>query len=145
MTEQGYGRERPEYRSAPGQEGPPGQPGMHPGPAAAAGRPAASQEALSAKGFAASLFDFGFNSFVTPRVVKVVYALIMVLIGLSALGFAAFAFRISPVFGIISLCILCPLYFFAYLALWRIALEIFVIIFRIADDLRTIRARGDFR
>jgi len=93
----------------------------------------------------AALFDFGFNTFVTPKVVKVIYVLIMILTGLGALGFAVTAFRISPVFGLISLFILCPLFFFVELALWRIILELFIVIFRIADDLRVIRVRGDHR
>lgn len=105
----------------------------------------AQPDLTSPKGFVASLFDFGFNSFVTPKVVKVLYVLIMIMIGLSALVFLLFAFRVNALFGILSLVILCPLYFFVYLALWRIVLEIFVVVFRIADDLRYIRSRGDLR
>jgi hypothetical protein len=99
----------------------------------------------SAKGFVGSLFDFGFNSFVTPKVVKVVYVLIMAGLALAELGYLIFAFKASTVFGIISLVILCPLSFFVYLALWRILLELFIVIFRIADDIRSIRERGDLR
>ena len=99
----------------------------------------------SAKGFVGSLFDFGFTSFVTPKVVKVVYVLIMAGLALVELGYLIFAFKASPVFGIISLVILCPLSFFVYLALWRILLELFIVVFRIADDIRSIRERGDFR
>jgi Domain of unknown function (DUF4282) len=101
------------------------------------------QESATAKSFMASLFDFGFNSFVTPKVVKVIYVLMMILIGLGALLFAISAFRLNPVFGVISLFILCPLFFLVELALWRIVLELFIVIFRIADDLRLIRVRGD--
>jgi hypothetical protein len=92
----------------------------------------------------ASLFDFGFNSFVTPKVVKVVYALIMIVLALAGLGFAGAAFSVNAALGIFVLLILAPLIFFVYLALWRIALELFVVIFRIADDLRVIRDRGGF-
>ena len=99
----------------------------------------------SAKGFVGSLFDFGFNSFVTPKVVKVVYVLIMAGLALAELGYLIFAFKTSMVFGIISLVILCPLTFFVYLALWRILLELFIVVFRIADDIRSIRERGDLR
>jgi hypothetical protein len=116
--------------------------------AKAAGFPRAQQQpqvSASAQGFMAALFDFGFNTFVTPKAVKVIYVLIMILTGLGALGFAVTAFRISPAFGIISLLILCPLFFFVELALWRIILELFIVIFRIADDLRLIRVRGDHR
>ena len=112
--------------------------------AKAAGFPRPQQQGTStAKGFMASLFDFGFNSFVTPKVVKVIYVLMMILLGLGALLFAITAFRASPVFGVISLFILCPLFFLVELALWRIVLELFIVIFRIADDLRIIRVRGD--
>lgn len=135
MSNQGYGQERPDYGAAPGQGA--GYPGQ------AAGAPLPAQS--SARGFIASLFDFGFNSFVTPKVVKVVYVLITIVLGLVALVGVVFSFRISPIFGIIDLLILAPLGFFIYLALWRIALEIFIIIFRIADDLRTIRDRGIMR
>ena len=110
---------------------------------AATTRSAASH--ASAKGFVSSLFDFGFNSFVTPKVVKVVYVLIMAGLALAELGYLIFAFKTSMVFGIISLVILCPLSFFVYLALWRILLELFIVVFRIADDIRSIRERGDFR
>ena len=81
----------------------------------------------------------------TPKVVKVVYVLIMAGLALAELGYLIFAFKTSTVFGIISLVILCPLSFFVYLALWRILLELFIVIFRIADDIRSIRERGDFR
>lgn len=101
------------------------------------------QEPSSAQSFLASLFDFSFNSFVTPKVVKVIYVLVMILTGLGTIGFAVTAFRLSTVFGIISLFILCPLFFLVEVALWRIVLELFIVIFRIADDLRLIRVRGD--
>lgn len=110
--------------------------------AAASSRPQ-QQDQVDARGVVASLFDFGFDSFVTPKVVKVIYVLIMILIGLGALGFALTAFRVNAAFGIISLLILCPLFFFVNLALWRMVLELFIVIFRIADDIRHIRVRGD--
>jgi len=101
--------------------------------------------AKGAKGFVGSLFDFGFTSFVTPKVVKVVYVLIMAGLALAEVGYLLFAFKESTIFGIISLLILCPLSFFVYLALWRILLELFIVIFRISDDLRSIRERGESR
>lgn len=99
----------------------------------------------TARGFVGSLFDFGFNSFVTPKVVKVVYVLIMAGLALAEVGYLLFAFKESTIFGIISLLVLCPLSFFVYLALWRILLELFIVIFRISDDLRSIRERGESR
>jgi hypothetical protein len=170
LTEQGYGKSRPEdetraaqvplgqppYGAAQGQgEAYPGQGQAYPGQGeaypgqgqaypgqGAPGYPVPTQAASSAKGFVSSLFDFGFNSFVTPKVVKVVYVLVMIVLGLAGLAFAFSAFEYSAVAGIFVLLIVAPLFFFIYLALWRIALEIFVVIFRIADDLRAIRERG---
>ena len=122
----------------------PGQGAAYPSPGMP-GSTAATQEASSAKGFVSSLFDFGFNSFVTPKVVKAVYVLIMGVLGLAGLVSAVVAFRLNLIFGLLVLVIIAPLFFFVYLALWRIALEIFVVVFRIADDLRAIRDRGGLR
>jgi Domain of unknown function (DUF4282) len=174
MSNQGYGRNPAEYGPAAGQEAGYGQE-AYPGQGAAyAGQDGAYGQAgyanqgagystqgmgyaeqgatthspashASAKGFVGSLFDFGFTSFVTPKVVKVVYVLIMAGLALVEIGYLIFAFKTSPAFGIISLVILCPLSFFVYLALWRILLELFIVVFRIADDIRSIRERGDLR
>ncbi len=95
------------------------------------------------KGFLASLFDFGFTSFVTPKIVKVLYVLVTIVLGVAALGFLIFCFRLSAALGIVALVILCPLYFFISLAIWRIVMELFIVLFRIADDLQSIRTRGD--
>ncbi|HVB45268.1 MAG TPA: DUF4282 domain-containing protein [Streptosporangiaceae bacterium] len=144
MTDQGYGQGQPDYGQAQGQgqgqgAGYPGQGAAYPGPGAGYGAP---MQDASAKGFVSSLFDFGFNSFVTPKVVKVVYVLITALLGLGVIAFIISAFASSVLFGIITLFILAPLFFFVYLALWRIGLEIFIVIFRMADDIRAIRNSG---
>jgi hypothetical protein len=97
------------------------------------------------KGFVASLFDFGFTSFVTPKVVKVLYPLIMILAALGALVWVVIAFKVNAVFGIFALFILTPLYFLIVTAFYRIALELFIVIFRIADDIQALRRRGDMR
>jgi hypothetical protein len=174
MSNQGYGRNPADYGPLPGQEAGYGQEAYPDQGAAYAGQDGGYGQAgyatqgagystqgtayaeqgatthspashASAKGFVGSLFDFGFTSFVTPKVVKVVYVLIMAGLALVEAGYLIFAFRTSPAFGIISLVILCPLSFFVYLALWRILLELFIVVFRIADDIRSIRERGDFR
>lgn len=101
-----------------------------------------SQATASSKGFIGSLFDFGFNSFVTPTVVKVLYVLIMIVLGLTGLGFAVGAFALNKVLGIFVLIVVAPLMFLIFLALYRIMLEFFIVIFRIAEDLRAIRDRS---
>jgi Domain of unknown function (DUF4282) len=99
----------------------------------------------SPRGFLASLFDFGFNSFVTPKVVKAVYVLAMILIALWLLAFAVTAFLVNKVLGIAVLFILCPILFIVELALCRLFLELVMVIFRIADDVRSLRVRRDPR
>jgi len=114
----------------------------------AAGYPQQSAQrpqAPDSKGFVASLFDFGFTSFVTPKVVKVLYPLIMILAALGALVWVIIAFKVNAVFGVFALFILTPLYFLIVTAFYRIALELFIVIFRIADDIQALRQRGDMR
>lgn len=146
MTDQGSGRGKPDdaTRAAYGSSG---QPQYSPGAGqGATGYPPPPPPQLSdTKGFIASLFDFGFTSFVTTKVVKVLYVLIMALLALGTLGFVISAFAVKPILGIFVLVIVGPILFFVYLAVWRIFLEILIIIFRIAEDLRAIRERGGFR
>jgi len=82
---------------------------------------------------------------VTPKVIRVLYPLIVIVAALSALGFIATAFAASTVFGIVTLFVLAPLFFLVVVAIYRILLEFFMVIFRISDDIRTIRERGDLR
>lgn len=145
MTDQGFGQGQPDDATR-AADGPPGQPQYGPGVGqGATGYPPPSQQLSDTKGFVASLFDFGFTSFVTTKVVKVLYVLVMVLLALGALGFVISAFAVKPILGIFVLLIAAPIVFFVYLAVWRIFLEILIIIFRIAEDLRAIRERGGFR
>ena len=162
MTDQGFPQERPNYGAqgqgetnigpVPGYSGQgagyPGQAAGYPGQGAAypgnGGTGWGPQQGIGdAKGFVASLFDFGFSSFVTPKIIKVVYILVMIGLALGSLGVIAEGFLIGPLYGIIFLIIVAPLYFFVGLALWRIFLEVFMVIFRAADDLRAIRNRGN--
>jgi Domain of unknown function (DUF4282) len=131
--------------------GPAGQPaGPPPGPGgqASSGRPAFATQQFPAgepKGFLGALFDFSFTSFVTPKVVKVLYILIVVVVGLSAVGFALSVLATNVGLGLIVLLVVAPLYFLVVTALYRITLEFFMVIFRMAQDIRAIRERGDLR
>ncbi|HEY2131288.1 MAG TPA: DUF4282 domain-containing protein [Streptosporangiaceae bacterium] len=137
---------QPTYGTSPGGQ-PAGQPGG-PGGQPSAGRPSFATQQLPVaepKGFLGALFDFSFTSFVTPKVVKVLYVLIVVVVGLSALGFALSVLATSVGLGLIVLLIGAPLYFLVVTALYRITLEFFMVVFRMAQDIRAIRERGDFR
>jgi|HubBroStandDraft_1064217.scaffolds.fasta_scaffold13335_2 hypothetical protein len=171
MTDPGYAQGRPDYGAAPTQgyqgqtpgypgQGPayPGQGPAYPGQGQGAGYadqgaayaqgtgfpPAPPQQQFSAgsKGFVASLFDVQFDSFVTPKIIRVLYVIWIVLISIGTLGLAISGFATSTLVGILVLVIICPLYFFFSLALSRVVLEIFMVVFRMADDIRALRERG---
>ncbi len=102
------------------------------------GRP----QAADARGFLGALFDFSFTSFVTTKIIKVLYVLILVLVSLSALVFTISAFRLSAGFGLLVLVIGDPLFIIVVMAFWRLVLEAFVVVFRMAEDIRALRERG---
>ena len=102
-------------------------------------------EAADLRGFVGALFDFGFTSFVTPKVIRVLYLLIAVATVVSALVFTIIAFRASVPFGILTLVLGDPLFILIVLAMYRVLLEFFVVAFRAAEDIRAMRERGDLR
>jgi hypothetical protein len=103
----------------------------------------APREAADTRGFLGALFDFGFTSFVTPKVIKVLYMLIVIGTVVSALVFTIIAFKASTVFGFLTLVFGDPLFILIVLAIYRIILEFFVVTFRVAEDIRALRERGD--
>jgi hypothetical protein len=128
-------------QAGPGQAGP-GHGGPPPGGAQSMGRPMMAAQA-DAKGFLSALFDFSFTSFVTTRIIKALYVLILVLAVLTALFYTVIAFRVSATFGLLTLVIGDPLFIVIVMAFWRLILEAAVVVFRISEDLRAIRERGD--
>ena len=101
--------------------------------------------AADARGFLGALFDFGFTSFVTPSVIKVLYMLIVIGTVASALVFTIIVFKASVLFGFLMLVFGDPLFVLIVLAIYRIILEFFVVTFRVAEDIRALRERGDVR
>jgi Domain of unknown function (DUF4282) len=99
--------------------------------------------AADAKGFLGALFDFGFTSFVTPKVIKALYVLIMIGTVVSALVFTIIMFRVSTPFGILTLVVADPLFILIVMAIYRVILEFFVVVFRVAEDIRALRERGE--
>jgi hypothetical protein len=106
---------------------------------------AGSRAATHSKGFVASLFDFGFTSYVTPKVVKGLYALsvawtifvaiFMLLVGIHLGGANAgtiiFVLIGIAVFGLLSLGSI------------RVFLEFFMALHRINENIQVLRDRGD--
>ncbi len=102
----------------------------------------AATQGADASGFLGAQFDFSFTSFVTTRIIKVLYILIMILTVLAALVYTFLAFSASPLFGILTLVIGDPLFIVIVMAFWRLVLESFVVRFRIAEDVRALRERA---
>jgi hypothetical protein len=103
----------------------------------------APQQVAESKGFFGSLFDFSFTSFVTTKIIKVLYVLILVLAVVSALVYTIIAFKVSAGFGFLTLVIGDPLFLIIVMAFWRLVLEAFIVVFRISEDIRVLRERGD--
>ena len=101
-----------------------------------------SSQAADARGFLGALFDFSFTSFVTTRIIKVLYVLILVMTCITALVYTFLAFQGGALFGLLTLVIGDPLFIIIVMALWRLVLESFVVRFRIAEDVRALRERG---
>jgi hypothetical protein len=51
-------------------------------------------------------------------------------------------FRVNAVLGLLTLIIGDPLFIIIVMAFWRLVLESFVVVFRIAEDVRALRERG---
>lgn len=141
---QGYSAGGPGYEAAdqqasfdlPGN----GQQAAWQAPAARAGRPAPGR----GKGFLASLFDFGFTSFVTPKLVKALYALAVIWTVLWAIVFINFSFKYGGVTGgLFVLILIIPVYALMSLAAIRVFLEIFMALHRINENIQAIRERDN--
>jgi len=94
------------------------------------------------KGFFGSLFDFSFSEFITPRIIKLlfvlaiiiaaIFALFMLVAGIAGGGAEAFLAIIGA-----------PLLFLLYVIMARVWLEVIMVMFRIADNTDKLAERGD--
>ena len=105
----------------------------------APGGGAAPSESFDAKGFIRSLYEFGFTSLITPKVIRFVYALLVILFSIGAVLtlFTFLASRSGPVivFGLIFI----PVFYLVYLILLRIVMELIVVFFKMGEDVHAIR------
>ncbi|MFD1811992.1 DUF4282 domain-containing protein [Rhodococcus gannanensis] len=131
----GYPTPPPAYGAAPGY-GAPTYSGFPPAPPTPPTNPQAQ-----ASGFFQALFDFNFNSYVTPKVVKVLYILLTVLVSLYVLIAVVAGFGSGePVMGLVLL-ITAPVIGLILLALFRISLEFYVAVIKISEDVKELKAR----
>jgi hypothetical protein len=91
-------------------------------------------QAGAPKGFFASLFDFSFTYFVTPKIVKFVYAAATILSTLGWLVLVVVLFTQSAAAGIAVL-VLGPLGVVVNLLFIRITLEYYLALVRMSQDI----------
>lgn len=86
------------------------------------------------KGFFSALFDFNFSSFVTPKIIKIVYLVVTAVIAASLLFFIIAALLTGDALPIIGALIIGPLVALIYLALARMSLELYYAVIRLSED-----------
>jgi hypothetical protein len=86
------------------------------------------------KGFFASLFDTGFTSLVTTRIIRVLYILALVGIAIVALFYVVLAFQVNAGIGLLTLLVLAPLASLLTVIYTRVLLEAVIALFRIMEN-----------
>lgn len=127
---------------------PPGQPGwQQPPPGYPQGhyQPPAGPRYDNDKGFFGSLFDFSFDNFIAPKLIKFLYVLSLVLISLGAVFYVIFGFAMmasgsdsGAIVGLIAI-VASPILWFLYVMGSRVWLELMIVVFKISEDLKDIR------
>jgi Domain of unknown function (DUF4282) len=94
---------------------------------------------IEAKGFFASLFDFGFTSFITLKILRVLYGVLVVLILLTGVG--SFVGLISQGGAFVAIAIIIvPIVTLIYLVLMRVSMEMIALFFRIGENTSVMAA-----
>jgi hypothetical protein len=97
---------------------------------------------LTQRGFLASLFDTSFTSLVGTKLVRVLYLLAMIWVGLIALFYILFAFHISPTLGLLVLLVVAPISSLFMLGFTRIVLELCIGLFQVMANSNELVAQG---
>jgi hypothetical protein len=85
-----------------------------------------------AKGMWEGLMDFSFRTYATPRMLKFLYALHLLVGLVAAVAWVVLAFQQAPVQGLLALLGALVGYFF-WILYCRVVLEVLAAIFRMAD------------
>lgn len=94
------------------------------------------------KNFVQTLFDFSFDSLITPRIISVIYGVAMFFTGIGTLIFVWNALEENFLMGIGSL-ILAPIVFFLGLVLARIYCELVIALFKVAENTSHLKQEKD--
>jgi hypothetical protein len=116
-TTAGGGGGKPVYRSGTGTSG---------------GRRTPNSQ-IEAKGFFASLFDFGFTSFITLKFLSVIYGVVVVLILLTSVVLLVVSLSQGGSYAVLAIVVI-PIVALFYLVVTRVSLEIVALFFRIGEN-----------
>lgn len=98
---------------------------------------------MAKQGFVGALFDFSFSNFVTPTLIKVIYGLALLGVGLGVLGLGITGllavFGGEAIGGILMVIIGCPLYLVFGVIGARVYCELLILFFRILETLIDIK------
>jgi len=142
VQDQAYGAQDRPYADQAYQEQQ-GQPAPH-WQAVSGLKPAGAKRSSDAKGFLGSLFDFSFTSFVTPKIIKVIYVLVTIWTVIWALIFLSFGFKYGGAAGgFFTLLVVDPILVVLTLGVYRMVLELFMVVHRMHEELKAIRERGE--
>jgi Domain of unknown function (DUF4282) len=97
---------------------------------------------VDAKGFFRSLFDIGFTSLITTKIIRFVYALLLIVYSFVALIFFIVGLASGKPRGIFFALIVVPIAYLIYLVFARIWMEFLIVVFRIGEDVHAIRMQG---
>lgn len=100
------------------------------------------QAGAARNGFFASVFDWGFTSFVTPKLIKIGYLVSAVYLGLTWLFFVLGAFTENGGLGLLVLIFGGLVALFA-LMMMRLFFEFLMVVFRAAVDVHDTMKRRD--
>jgi len=94
---------------------------------------------MEQKGLVGTLFDLSFSSFITTKIIRVLYAIGIVLAGLLALGtlFSGFAGDGGGAAILLGV-ILAPVVFFIAVLAVRVYMEVIIVLFKIAENTSAI-------
>lgn len=97
--------------------------------------PASGKDPVAAgTGFLGALFDFNFDRFITPMIVKAVYVLALIFLVLGWIVFTITSLTQSIGFGLLVL-VIGPVFVLLYLAFIRMTLEFYLAIVRMSQEI----------
>lgn len=94
------------------------------------------------KGIFRSLFDFSFTTFIASRIIKILYVLSIVVMGIISIILIKNGFNFSIRVGMLALFVGAPLVFLLGIIYSRVIFEIIIVLFRIAEHTARIAEQG---